>query len=317
MSSLLPFNRLLSCAVIYLLMGMLAAADDLIAESQKSQGKPSFVVFMTDDLGQRDSGPYGGHDVGTKFIDQFASSGMVFTLAFCASPSCAPSRSAMLTGLMPARNGAEANHTFKQESIVSLPAVLRQHGYQTAAFGKIAHGQDGTRHGFDVVEKRYTPEVVKEYLSKRDRSKPMCLFVGTNHPHVPWPANDGIDPNSVKLPPSFVDTAETRDFRTRYYSAIRRADQEFRAIYQASSEELGPNTMFAFTSDHGAQWPFGKWNLYDAGTRIPMIIHWPSRIKPGNTSDAMVQLIDLLPTLLDAAGVPHQQTLMAGPFCLS
>ena len=54
-----------------------------------------------------------------------------------------------------------------------------------------------------------------------------------------------------------------------------------------------------YTSDHGSQWPFGKWNLYDYGIRIPLIAAWPGKIAPGSVSDAMVSWIDLLPTLID------------------
>jgi uncharacterized sulfatase len=60
--------------------------------------------------------------------------------------------------------------------------------------------------------------------------------------------------------------------------------------------------LFAFTSDHGSQFPFGKWNCYDAGVRTPLLISWPGKVKAGGTSAAMVGWIDLLPTLLAACG---------------
>src|SRR5262249_43680112 len=59
---------------------------------------------------------------------------------------------------------------------------------------------------------------------------------------------------------------------------------------------------FLFTSDHGAQFPFGKWNGYDAGIRTALIAVWPGRVKEGTTTAAMVSWIDLLPTCLEAAG---------------
>ena len=57
-----------------------------------------------------------------------------------------------------------------------------------------------------------------------------------------------------------------------------------------------------FTSDHGGQWPRGKWNLYDAGTRVPLIAVWPGHIAAGSRSDAMVSWVDIIPTLIDLAG---------------
>ncbi len=265
--------------------------------------KPDLVVFISDDHGQLDSTPYGATDVRTPQMQQLAAAGCRFTHAFVASPSCAPSRAAMLTGLMPVRNGAESNHTFKRDGVPSLPEVLRQLGYETAAFGKVAHGPvDVARHGFDHHGRRHDAVFVAEFLGKRNRSKPLCLFVGTNDPHVPWPENEGYDPKAVKLPPTFVDTPETRDFRCRYYMGVTRADTRLGEIRSLVRKELGPDALFVYTSDHGAQWPFGKWNLYDSGIRVPLLIEWPGVIKRFTTSDAMVQSIDLLPTLIEVAG---------------
>ena len=92
--------------------------------------RPNIIVFLADDHGQLDSTPYGATDVRTPNLQRLADAGMTFTHAFIASPSCAPSRAAMLTGLMPARNGAERNHTFKRDDVASLPGVLRQLGYE-------------------------------------------------------------------------------------------------------------------------------------------------------------------------------------------
>jgi N-sulfoglucosamine sulfohydrolase len=63
-----------------------------------------------------------------------------------------------------------------------------------------------------------------------------------------------------------------------------------------------------FTSDHGAQMPFGKWNLYDAGMRVPLIAKGPG-IKAGATTEAMVSWIDVLPTLVDLAGGTRPESI--------
>jgi N-sulfoglucosamine sulfohydrolase len=267
-------------------------------------GKPDIVVFLSDDHGQLDSTPYGATDVRTPNMQRLADAGLVFDRAFVASPACAPSRAAMLTGLMPARNGAEANHQYKRNEVRSLPEVLRQMGYQTAAFGKVAHGKnDVGRHGFDVTGDNYDAETIENFLMTRNTNQPLCLFVGTHQPHVPWPRNDGYDPALVKLPPTFVDTPETREFRCRYYTDVTLADTELGAVMDLAAKHLVPtNTLVLYTSDHGGQWPFGKWNLYDAGVAAPMIAAWPGVIKPGRRTDAMVQWIDLLPTLIETGG---------------
>jgi arylsulfatase A-like enzyme len=71
---------------------------------------------------------------------------------------------------------------------------------------------------------------------------------------------------------------------------------------EAARRFLPSGTLFVFSSDHGAQWPFGKWNLYESGVAVPLVVSWPGVVKPGRRSPAMVQWTDLLPTLLAAAG---------------
>jgi N-sulfoglucosamine sulfohydrolase len=83
---------------------------------------------------------------------------------------------------------------------------------------------------------------------------------------------------------------------------VANADRDLGLVYDAARKHLGKDTLFLFTADHGAQFPFSKWNAYDAGIRTPLIAAWLGRIKPGTTSRAMVSWIDLLPTCLEAAG---------------
>jgi len=289
-----PAARLL-CSAFLLCIPWLAKA-----------ASPTIIVFLSDDHGQLDATPYGASDVRTPNMQRLAEAGMTFTHAFVASPACAPSRAALLTGLMPARNGAEANHRYKRDGVASLPEMLRQRGFQTAAFGKVAHGvNDVKRHGFDVFDQQHDAAFLEKFLDTRDRSKPLCLVVGTHEPHVPWPDLEGYDPTSVNLPPTFVDTPETREFRARYYTDVTKADTKLGEVLDLAAKHFLPaNTLVIYTSDHGAQWPFGKWNLYDAGIRVPFIASWPGVIPPGSRSNAMIQWTDLWPTLIEAAGGP-------------
>jgi N-sulfoglucosamine sulfohydrolase len=269
--------------------------------------KPNLVVFICDDLGVLDLAPYGAKDVRTPNMERVATAGLKFTRAFVASPSCAPSRAALLTGLMPARNGAEPNHSRPREEIKKLPAYLQELGYEVASFGKVAHYGHAAYYRFDVIEgegfQRYEAiGQAADFLNHRNSKKPLCLFVGTHWPHVPWPEGQGYEASAVRVPPTHVDTAETRVWRTRYYAAVTKGDDDLGTVLDAVRERLDPkNTFTFFTSDHGAQWPFGKWNLYDAGIRVPLIVAGPG-IKAGATSEAMVSWVDILPTLVELAG---------------
>lgn len=105
----------------------------------KERKSPNIVIFLNDDHGQLDSTPYGSRGFRTPNIQRLADAGLTFTHAFVASPSCAPSRAALLTGLMPARNGAEANHSKPRPDLKKWPAYFQELGYEVVAFGKVSH----------------------------------------------------------------------------------------------------------------------------------------------------------------------------------
>jgi len=267
----------------------------------------NIVVFTADDHGYRDSTVFGSTQVRTPHMERIAKQGARFTHTFVASPSCAPSRAAILTGLMPAKNGAEANHSAPRETITTLPAFMRRLGYVVAAFGKVAHYKMANRFSFTHADDKHDKDTVAAFLKTRERSKPLCLFVGTHKPHVPWPENDGYDPAKLKPPQDAVDTPPTREYLAKYYTSVTQMDQEMGDIFDLIRAELGEDTLFIYVSDHGAQWPFGKWNLYDSGIRVPMLAVWPGRLAPGSTIDAMISSVDLLPTLVEiGGGVPSK-----------
>jgi N-sulfoglucosamine sulfohydrolase len=283
-------------AATLLLSGLTSAAD-----------RPPVVLFLADDLGWADCSMHGGTDVPTPNMARLAAAGMTFTHAFVASPSCAPSRAALLTSLDSMRNGAMLNHSRPRADVKKWPAYFHDLGYEVVAIGKVAHYAQVREYGFDHVS-HFTyhqddcVEAAVKWLGERKSTKPLCLLVGTNWPHVPWPKESPFDPDKLTLPPTFVDTPETRRARARYLAAVANTDRDLGLVYDAAKKHLGDETLFVFSSDHGAQFPFGKWNGYDAGVRTPLIVSWPGRIKPGTTTGAMVSWIDLLPTCLEAAG---------------
>jgi arylsulfatase A-like enzyme len=299
----IPFCLLLTSCILGF------SASELRSQTAARKANPqNLVIFLSDDHSQLDATLYGATDVRTPNMDRIASEGMLFTKAFVASPTCAPSRAALLTGLAPARNGAEANHSKPRPEIRKLPSYLQELGYEVVAFGKVSHYEHTKDYGFDYFahdgfHDHASIPAALEFLKEWKNEKPLCLFVGSNWPHVPWPENhEGYGPDQVKLPAKFIDTPEMRVARAQYYSAISNMDTELGLIYDAAREKFGNELVFLHTSDHGAQLPFNKWNLYDAGIRVPFIAVWPGVISPESHSSAMIQWTDLLPTLIELAG---------------
>ncbi len=284
-------------------LGIALVASATVAEERRP---PDIVVYLADDLSAADLELYGGTNIQTPAIDRLAAEGMTFNRSFVASPSCAVSRAALLTGLMPARNGAQENHSYPREDVLRLPTVLNELGYQTAAFGKVAHLRSAPDYHFDVHDgEKDIPELrktVKAFLETRADERPLALFVGVSDPHVPWPSESTVDAEKMSLPPQLLDTPRTRVQRSRYLQEVKDLDAYLGELRDLTDKHLSKDRLFVFSSDHGAQFPFGKWCLYDEGIRVPLIVTRPGKIKASSRTEAMVSWVDILPTLIEIGG---------------
>jgi len=281
---------------------LMGRAADVVSKS----ALPNFIGYMSDDHGLLFSEPYGNKEIHTPNLAMLAAEGMTFTNAFNASPSCGPSRAAMLTGLWPARNGSMPNHLAPKPETTHLLDFLKELGYETVSIGKVSDAGFPNSFPWDTrlgnINGEQDTVLAAKYLAERKSTKPLCLFFGSHFPHVPWLANERYDPAALKLPPTLVDTPVTREQFARYYTSISKTDAllgEYRALVQ---KYVPGDSLFLYTTDHGAQLPFGKWDVYDAGTRVPFIAAWPGKLKPGSVNDAMICLPDLLPTCIELAG---------------
>jgi len=291
-------------ASIYLFIFTAFYASNGLAAASK---RPDIVMFIADDMSVKDSSAYGNTQIPGPNMSSLAKEGLTFDLAFATSPTCAPSRAALLTGCYNLRNGVMFNQQKAKPEIKKWPAYSQALGYEVVAIGKVSHYGHVTTYGFDYAgyynyHQDICVEKAVEWLANRKSDKPLCLLVGTNFPHVPWPKKGMLSPANVPLPARNADTPETRDARTRYVAAVSRADSDLGMVREAARKYLPADTLFVFSADQGAQWPFAKWNLYEAGLHVPLIFVWPGHIPAGRRTKAMVSWIDILPTILEAAG---------------
>jgi Arylsulfatase A and related enzymes len=269
--------------------------------------RPDIVIFLADDLTVDDLTIYDGKGIPTPNCDRIAKEGMTFDRAYVTSPSCAPSRAALLTGRFGAHTGALFNHQKVRPDVAKWPSFFKKLGYEVVAFGKVSHYNHVLDYGFDHADFfGYHEDIcvtkAVEWLDARKSDKPLCLIVGTNWPHVPWPQREAREPEAVDLRHKLADTPQTRKAVARYETAVKRMDQDLGEVWDAMKRRLPEDTMFLFTADHGAQFPFEKWNLYEPSLRTPLVVVWPGHVKPGSRSDAMVSWVDILPTVLEIAG---------------
>jgi arylsulfatase A-like enzyme len=121
-----------------LCLGVIATG---ILPAQEKSTRPNFVVFLADDMGWGDSATYGHPLIKTPNLDKLAAQGMKFTQCYSACGVCSPSRSAILTGRTPYRNGVwrhlSGNHeAHLRSSEITYPKLLKSAGYETCHVGK-------------------------------------------------------------------------------------------------------------------------------------------------------------------------------------
>lgn len=293
-----------------------------VATHLSAADQPNIVAIIADDHGVYHSTVYGSKEQRTPHVQSLADEGMTFTRAYVASPACAPSRYALISGLMPHRNGVVGNHEnskYKFDASENLIQRLIDAGYDVVFRGKVIHGNGRGVTPEGVVRlpgsnNLLDPANMEEYLLKReDKTKPVALFIGPTDTHTIWPTEPDeihFEPEDSVLPPKTFDTPEARHLMARYNQSVENVDTTVGKVRQIVKRRLDEaNTLVIYTSDHGQNWAFGKWSLYETGVRSPLIAVWPGKIQPKSTTDAMVSWIDIIPTFLDLAGAPAPQDI--------
>ena len=228
-------------------------------------------------------------------------------------------------------------------SLPTLGRLFAAAGYETAYFGKWHLGGSPGDYGFQTHDSKvHDPTLasrVVAYLGTRaaPERRPLLLIVSWLNPHDIYNVADAPPPGAradaaVRLPSNLADDLRDKPFPQRHYldedqgkpfvGADRSIWRRYRAFYNELVEtvdrEIGtvlgavapgdvpPITVFS--TDHGDLGgahglPYKGPAMYEELVRIPLVISWPGRIRAAR-SDALVSLIDLLPTLCDLTGVP-------------
>ena len=283
----------------------LSTAAALYGKSQR----PNILYCLADDWAMGHAGVYGDPVIQTPTFDRVARQGVLFTHTFSAAPTCTASRGAMLTGQAPhrLREGANLFGTLPKE-IPVYPDLLEASGY-AVGFTRKGWGPGEFEPG-GRTRNPAGPHFANfaDFLKTVPAEKPFCFWFGSTDPHRMYKAGSGLaagmDPARVKVPPMWPDTPAVRSDILDYYFAAQRFDRESGEIIQML-EKAGrlENTIVVMTGDNGWPFPRCKANLYDGGTRQPLAVSWAAGMKGGRVIDDFINLTDLAPTFLQAAGL--------------
>ncbi len=300
------------------------AADALAVE------RPNILLITADDLNCDSVGVFGSKVKDTTpNIDRLAAEGIRFEHAHVTIAVCQPCRNVWLTGRYPHRSGGEGFHNLKKPNVPILPALLRDAGYLVGLLGKEPHSSPYAAFRWDTSKvqlgggrspRLYAQHAKAFFERAKQDGKPFFLMTNSHDPHRPFYGNDKykydnpngpersskvFKPEEIVVPGFLPDIPDVRLEVSEYFSSVRRCDDTVGAVLAALGEAgAADNTIVLFLSDHGMALPFAKTNVYYHSTRTPWIVRWPGKVEPDSVDDQhFISGIDLMPTLLDVAGV--------------
>lgn len=299
------------------------------------------LFFHSHDTGRYFS-HYGFGDSSAEKVSQWAlAHALTFRNAFCASPTCSPSRSALLTGQYPHSNGmlglvhrGFSLYDYNQH----LVPFLNRAGFSTVLCGVQHEGagcfdsQEGGRIiGYSenittyINEENINGESTAQWdLANARRAavwlsqegqEPFFLSVGLFSTHREYPSLKTINPNRLKPVALIHDSEENRVDHARFLESQLVYDQAFEIVIDAlETSQYRDNTVVIVTTDHGLALPFSKCNLTEAGMGIALMMKVPGKELTDSATDALVSQVDLFPTLCELLGLEIPEWIQGQSF---
>jgi arylsulfatase A-like enzyme/Tfp pilus assembly protein PilF len=277
--------------------------------------RPNVLLVTVDTLRADHVGCYGDCNASTPTIDAIATRGVRFETAVAHAPLTGPSHASILTGQLPIGHGFRNNSGFTLSPQVKTAAEdFRQSGYRTAGFvsGFPLDRRFGFDRGFETYDdhlpkgndRRRTPYVERFADGTTDAALRWLGGSTSSAPPSPWFLwVHYYDPHAPYEPPA--DLAE-RFRRMPYDGEIAFVDRQLARLLNAVDTS---RTVVLVTADHGES--LGEHGegthgifVYDATLRIPWVMAGP-RIQSGRVVKTLARSIDVLPTLVDYAGLPR------------
>jgi arylsulfatase A-like enzyme len=286
------------------------------------------VVYVSDALRADHLGCYGARFVNTRTIDELAAGGVRFDHAISAAPWTAPAMTSMVTGLYAHHHGYLHWDAELDPTTETLFRALAAHGYEVGTF------VFDTNYLFKELPEANvlgTSETLDQAIAwlRENRERPFLLFFHNWATHMPYDIlhserKDWLAAKQEVIGGIQADSAAALEAtREGYRKAVERQSETLVASLLEELESLGlrENTVFAFLSDHGESWGErfpdkhdvqGVYHMhgatvYDEIVQVPLILSAPGRLDPAVVG-AQVRSVDLMPSLLELAGVPARET---------
>lgn len=296
--------------------------------------RPHLVLVSLDTTRADRCSVYGYSRPTTPFLEQLATESTTFEVAYAPMATTGPSHASLFTSLYPRSHGFVKNGMTLTTDRPTMSEILRDAGYRTAAFVSAfpVSARFGFGRGFEVYDEPFseTSELTERWEgvpSPRVFERPGRE---TARRAAAWMANLGGDPSPVLLwvhifdphhpyEPSFDDIRNAVgrsepdpaavDFSTRYDGELRAADDATRIVFEGADRFLRTRPVIRIVvGDHGeglmdhGHMEHGI-HLYEEAVRVPLLLSFPPAVPAGFRVTAPVEMLDILPTVLELAGL--------------
>ena len=321
--------RIRSIMAIVWLLSILVLT--LLTTSATAQHRPNILLIMAEDMSAR-VGAFGDDVAVTPNLDRLASTSIRYPNTFTTAGVCAPSRASHILAVHQMSVGAQHMRTrsFKESPyrsvppahIKAYPELLRRQGYYTFTSSKLDYQ-------FSNASAGSGPFSIWDYEGRqptwqgRAEGQPFYGFVTLKQTHEGQLFPDAVatnnatgtrsqvvNPDQVLLPPYYPDHGAIRADIAQHYNNIFTMDQMVgKLLRQLEEDGLADNTIVIWTTDHGDGLPRGKREIYDSGIKVPLMVHWPTGLKPagvnsGSIDKKLISFVDIGPSVLTLAGIP-------------
>lgn len=310
-----------------------------------ADSRPNILLVMADDQGWGETSYNGHPVLRTPNLDAMSEAGLRFNRFYAGAPVCSPTRAAVLTGRSCVRAGVPEHGYALRHQEITLPELLADAGYQTAHFGKwhlnglrgpgvpilkedpFHPGTFGFEHWLSVTNfydrdpllsrmgtfednlgdssDVIVDQALQHIATQAKNEDPFFTVIWYGTPHSPFKASE-------------LDNGPFKDLdkdSMHHYGELAALDRSIGTLRSGLRDlNIENETLFWYCSDNGGlpkikpQTTGGlrgnKGLIYEGGLRVPGIIEWPGKIQPRQT-DHPASVMDMLPTLLELAGVDH------------
>lgn len=314
-----------------------AACFTSCSEKTEKQSRPNILFCIADDAGFPFMSAYGSTFVNTPAFDRVASEGIRFDNAYTCNAKSAPSRAAIITGRNSWQLEDACNHwPYFPEKFKSYPEVMGENGYYVGYTGKgwgpgiakdsLGNNRQLTGPAWNKIKLESPTKGIsnidyaanfKAFLDNRPEGRPFCFWYGALEPHRGFEYGTGVkagkNVNQIDSVPAYwPDNEIVRNDLLDYALEIEHFDNHLGQILRILEEkgELD-NTIVIATSDHGMPFPRAKGQAYQDSNHIPFAMMWKKGLKkPGRIETDYISVIDIAPTILEAAGIEESKTGM-------